>query len=230
MKNNLLLLETSTTLCSVGISIDGIIESKRELNDGYTHAENLGRFIEECLSDLNLSIADLSAIAVGAGPGSYTGLRIGVSTAKGLAYGQHIPLISVNTMDTIAGLPEIKEFDGLVVPMLDARRLEVYTATYNTLRKVIEPTRALILTEESFSEQLSEEKIAFVGDGAAKFEALIKEHSNASFFPALYPSVEGMNEIAVRKYQRREFEDVAYYEPFYLKDFVGTTPKAKVHQ
>ncbi len=224
----ILLIETATTLCSVGICKDGELLFKEEINDGYTHAENLGDFIESCLAKANIKASDLAAIAVGAGPGSYTGLRIGVSTAKGLAYSCGLPLIAVPTMETLATQQELEEFDGLLVPMLDARRMEVYTAIFNTKGEAIRETEALVLEESSFSDLLKEEKIAFIGDGSAKFEVLIGEHPNASFFPAVYPSVAGMVAIATLAYQKRQFVDVAYYEPFYLKDFIATTPKKKV--
>ena len=224
----LLLIETSTTLCSVGICKDGELLFSQELNDVYAHAENLGKFIEQCLERADITTSDLGAIAIGSGPGSYTGLRIGVSTAKGLAYATGVPLIAVSTMETMAAQPELAGFDGLLVPMIDARRMEVYTAVFNAAGERIKQTEALILDESSFGDYLAEEKMAFIGDGAAKFEALIGEHPNASFFPGVYPSVAGMVANATLAYQKRQFEDVAYYEPFYLKDFVATTPKKRV--
>jgi tRNA threonylcarbamoyladenosine biosynthesis protein TsaB len=227
---NLLHFETATTLCSVCIATDGVVVAERALNEGYTHAENLGKFIEECLAEAKMTPADLDAIAVGKGPGSYTGLRIGVSTAKGLAYSLEIPLISIPTLETLIHQPELTDFDGILVPMLDARRMEVYCAVFSKSGKEILPTEAKILDENSFSEFLTDEKVAFIGDGAAKFEALIQEHPNASFFPEIYPSASGMVKEALLKFQKREVEDVAYFEPFYLKDFVATTPKNPLAQ
>jgi len=227
---NILHLETATTLCSVCIAKDGEVITSKSLNDGYTHAENLGRFIESSLEEAGIKAAELHAIAVGKGPGSYTGLRIGASTAKGLAYALGIPLIAIPTLETLVKQPRLAGFDGILVPMLDARRMEVYCAAFNTTGKQLLPTQAKILDEVSFSDLLKEEKVAFVGDGAAKFEALIKEHPNASFFPDIYPEATGMVAIALEKFQRRATEDVAYFEPYYLKDFVATTPKNPLAQ
>ena len=223
-------LETATTLCSVCIAKDGEVIASQSLNDGYTHAENLGRFIESCLVSAGIESKNLSAIAVGKGPGSYTGLRIGASTAKGLAYALDIPLISISTLETLAKHQRLIDFDGILLPMLDARRMEVYCAAFNANGKQLLPTQAKILDEYSFSELLEQEKVAFVGDGAAKFEALIKEHPNASFFPDIYPEATSMVKPALEKLQRRDTEDVAYFEPYYLKDFVATTPKNPITQ
>jgi len=223
----LLNIETSTKNCSVGLSKDGVLVAyKEENNGGYSHAEKLHVFIEELLKEKNLTITDLDGIAVGKGPGSYTGLRIGVSTAKGLAYAGNIPLIAVDTLKVLAKSLHIDK-EQLVVPMIDARRLEVYTAIYNSNLEEILPVEAKIIDESSFHNELETCKVYFLGDGAHKCKEIIL-HENANFIDDKFPSVKEMAQLSEKKYQNKQFEDVAYFEPFYLKDFVVTPSKKKI--
>lgn len=216
-------IETSTKNCSVSLSKDGNCISIREENDGnYSHAEKLHVFIEEILKEQELQISDLDAVAVGKGPGSYTGLRIGVSTAKGLAYAADIPLIAIDTLKSLA--KTITVDDGLLVPMIDARRLEVYSAIFDVDYNLTREVAAEIIDETSFQLLLAEQPIYFLGDGAAKCKELIK-HANAHFVDDKFPSTKEMCVLAEEKFQNQEFEDVAYFEPFYLKDFLVTPSK-----
>jgi len=218
-------IETSTKNCSVGLSKDGVcIALKEENNGGYSHAEKLHVFIEEILNDQKLQVSDLDAIAVGKGPGSYTGLRIGVSTAKGLSYAADIPVITIDTLQALAKTIDIKE--GFIVPMIDARRLEVYSAIFDTKHQKTRDIQAEIIDETSYSELLKENTIHFLGDGAHKCKEIII-HTNAKFIDHKFPSAKEMALLAEEKYTNQDFEDVAYFEPFYLKDFVITPPKKK---
>ena len=220
----LLSIETSTTNCSVALSENGnLIALKEDNNDGYSHSESLHIFIEELLTNQNTSLNKLDAIVVSKGPGSYTGLRIGVSTAKGLSYALGIPLIAINTLDSLSA--EIKtDTPCYIVPMLDARRMEVYTATFNEKNNCIEPTKALILDETSYSHLLEKQKTIFIGNGVAKFQEICS-HPNAEFIPRTLPSAKSLCALANEKYKAKDFEDVAYFEPYYLKDFVAGVKK-----
>lgn len=216
-------LETATKNCSVSLSKDGRCLSIKEENDGnYSHAEKLHVFIDELLKEQQLTVSDLDAIAVGKGPGSYTGLRIGVSTAKGLAYAANLPLISISTLKTLATSVFVK--NGLLVPMLDARRLEVYSAIFDSQYNLVREVEAQIIDEHSFEELLNEQPITFLGDGAAKCKDII-QHPNATFVENKFPSTQEMCVLAEEKFKTKDFEDVAYFEPFYLKDFVVTPSK-----
>lgn len=218
-------IETSTKNCSVGLSKDGVCIALKEENNGdYSHAEKLHVFIENILKEQNLKVSDLDAIAVGKGPGSYTGLRIGVSTVKGLAYASNIPVITVDTLQALAKTIEIKQ--GLIVPMIDARRLEVYSAIFNTDYSKTRAIEAEIIDENSYQELLDDHVIYFLGDGAHKCKEII-EHENARFIDDKFPSAKEMSLIVEEKYETKDFEDTAYFEPFYLKDFVVTPPKKK---
>ncbi len=218
----LLNIETATKNCSVSLAKDGNTVALKELNDGgYSHAEKLHEFIKTVLVDTNISISDLDAIAVSKGPGSYTGLRIGVSAAKGLCFALNVPLISVNTMQSLAQSVTFK--NSYVIPLLDARRMEVYSAVYknnNSIRNV----QAEIIDETSFNEYLDKNTVYFLGDGAQKCKALIT-HKNAIFIDGKFPSANEMSILSYQKYKKNDIEDVAYFEPFYLKDFVVTTAK-----
>ena len=216
-------IETATTNCSVSISANGKIVALKEINDsGYTHAENLHVFIKEALKDASLLFSEVDAIAVSKGPGSYTGLRIGVSTAKGLCYSLDKPLISVPTLAVLA--ENNNEKTDFVVSLLDARRMEVYAAIFKNGVQV-RATKAEIITPTSFSEFLEEGSVYFVGDGAEKCKTVIT-HENAIFSSEVkYPSAKDMAVLATEKYKIGDFEDVAYFEPYYLKDFVTTKPK-----
>lgn len=215
-------LETATKNCSVSISQDGkTILCKEMAEAGYSHAEKLHVFIEESLKESKLSFNDLSAIAVSQGPGSYTGLRIGVSAAKGLGFALNLPLISVDTLQVLASQLSITE--GVVIPMIDARRMEVYSAIFTSKFDKIREVQAEILTENSF-EGISE-TIHFVGDCAEKAKTVL---TNANFIfheEIIYPSANEMGVLSYQKFQQNEFEDVAYFEPYYLKDFMVTVAK-----
>lgn len=216
---NILCLETATTNCSVGIAKDGQLKLLKEDNSkGYSHAEKLHVFINEILRESNLKVEDLDAVAVSKGPGSYTGLRIGVSAAKGLCFSQDIPLISIPTLDLLA--QKLPENSGYVIPMLDARRMEVYSAVFDENRQQIRVTKAEVLEEDSFIKYLERDEVHFIGNGVAKFEDICK-HPNAVFHKQEFPSAKEMVAIAELKYKKSDIEDVAYFEPYYLKDFIA---------
>jgi tRNA threonylcarbamoyladenosine biosynthesis protein TsaB len=221
-------LETATTVCSVALAKDGQLLSQKELNGDYTHAENLTLFIEAVVKEAKLSLKNLDAIAVSKGPGSYTGLRIGVSTAKGLCYSLDKPLIAINTLEHSAygcSLMHGKSND-LFCPMIDARRMEVYCAVYDKSNKLIRSTAAEIIDEQSFQDLLEKQTVYFFGDGAEKCKSILSPHPNAIFLDHLYPSANNMITLAAHAFQKKQFEDVAYFEPFYLKDFVAGKKKA----
>ena len=215
----ILLIETATKSCSVSLSSENkIIACKEEVNKQYSHAEKLTIFITELFKTQDFSIKDLDAIAVSKGPGSYTGLRIGISTAKGLCYALDIPLISVSTLKAMAFRMAQKEESDLYCPMIDARRMEVYNAFYNNTNKEIRGIQADIIEAHSYQKEL-DKKVLFFGDGAQKCKQII-QHPNAKFLDDIFPSSKDMLEIANEKFSENFFEDVAYFEPFYLKDFV----------
>lgn len=215
----ILCLETATTNCSVGIAKDGkLLALKEDNSKNYSHAEKLHVFINEIIAEASLKIDDLDAVAVSKGPGSYTGLRIGVSAAKGLCYSLNIPLISVPTLDLLA--QKLVGEKGIFVSMLDARRMEVYSAVYDSELRQIRDTKAEILSENSFAEYLESSTVHFIGNGVAKFEEICS-HSNAIFHKQKFPSAEEMAKIVDLKYKKSDTEDVAYFEPYYLKDFIA---------
>ena len=218
----LLNIETATKNCSVSLAKDGKTVALKELNDGgYSHAEKLHEFINVVLAEANIELTDLNAIAVSKGPGSYTGLRIGVSAAKGLCFALNIPLISINTLQSLSQSVSIT--NGYIIPLLDARRMEVYSAVFkdnNSVRNV----EAEIIDATSFNEYLNKDTVYFLGDGAEKCKELIT-HKNAVFIDSKFPSANEMSLLSYEKYKKNDIEDVAYFEPFYLKDFVGTTAK-----
>ena len=214
----ILCLETATTNCSVAVAIDGEVKAIREENNQkFSHAEKLHVFIEEVLNEANIDNKKLDAVAVSKGPGSYTGLRIGVSAAKGLCFALDIPLISIPTLEVLAH--QVNTPNSHIVPLLDARRMEVYSAVFNSDKKQVQKTKAEILNEDSFADFLEKGKIIFIGDGAVKFESICK-HKNAVFQNDLFPSSVGMVQLAEDKYKKSDFENVAYFEPFYLKEFM----------
>ena len=216
----ILLIETSTKSCSVSLSSENkIIACKEEVNEQYYHAEKLTVFITELFKTQDFTIKDLDAIAVSKGPGSYTGLRISVSTAKGLCYALDIPLISVSTLKAMAFGMAQKEKSDLYCPMIDARRMEVYNAFYNSTNKEIRGIQADIIEACSYQKEL-DKKVLFFGDGAEKCKQMI-QHPNARFIDGIFPSSKDMLEIANEKFAEKDFEDIAYFEPFYLKDFVA---------
>ncbi len=210
-------IETATKNCSVSLAKNGKTVVCRELAEqGYSHAEKLHVFIEDILKETGISVADLKAVAVSKGPGSYTGLRIGVSTAKGLCYALGIPLISVDTLQVLSQKATIE--NGLIVPMIDARRMEVYSAVFDNNHSKLSEVRSEILTENSYAEM--EEDIYFIGDCQEKCQTVLKK-GNFHFLPEIiFPSSNEMSELSYQKFTTTEFEDVAYFEPFYLKDFL----------
>jgi len=219
----ILCIETSTTNCSVSLSKKGeTLVLKEDYNNNYSHAERLHLFIEEVINEANISKKELSAVAISKGPGSYTGLRIGVSTAKGLCFALDIPLISVSTLEALAD--QVKVNDGVVIPMLDARRMEVYSAVFDKYNNQIRETKAQVLDENSFKSYLNEGKVYFIGYGVQKSKEVII-HQNAFFIENKLPSSENISKIAYEKYKKSDIEDVAYFEPFYLKDFIALKPK-----
>ena len=217
-------IETSTTNCSVSLSKEGeTLVLKEDYNDNYSHAERLHVYIDDVLKQAKISLTNLDAIAVSKGPGSYTGLRIGVSAAKGLCYALNKPLISVSTLEALTH--QINVEDGVIVPMIDARRMEVYSAVFNSEHKQIRDTEAQILDENSFTKYLENGKVYFIGNGVEKTKTLIN-HSNAVFVENKLPSAKEMSLLAFTKYKKNDTEDVAYFEPYYLKDFIALKPKA----
>ena len=225
---NILHIETATQVCSCALSTNGKLVFNRESSKAQSHATLLGVFVEEAIKFSRENEIKVHAIAVSSGPGSYTGLRIGISEAKGLAYGLDAKLIAIPTLSILAWTMRDKvDKDALLVPMIDARRMEVYTSIYDTQMNVIQPTEAKIIDEESFNEVLSKQQVVFFGDGALKCKDTIS-HPNAMFIPDVYPLASNMIELSQKAYAEDKLEDVAYFEPFYLKDFVATKPKNKI--
>ncbi len=211
-------IETATKNCSVSIAKNGeTILCKQIAEQGYTHAEKLHVFIEEILIESKIAFKELNAIAVSQGPGSYTGLRIGVSAAKGLCYALEIPLIAVDTLTVLAC--QVKYLDGMIIPMIDARRMEVYSAIFNSEKVKIREVRAEILTPESYSS--FSEKIYFVGDSSEKAKAILNKPNFYFLDNIIFPSANEMSAISFAKFKKYIFEDVAYFEPYYLKDFLS---------
>ena len=215
-------LETSTTNCSVALSLNGELLILKEDNSAkYSHAERLHLYIDAVLKETQTEFSQIDAIAVSKGPGSYTGLRIGVSAAKGLCFGLDIPLIALPTLDVLAHKKQIEA--GCIVATLDARRMEVYSAVFDTNHQCIDSTTAKILNAESYADLLEKHAVFFVGNGAAKTQDLI-DHPNAHFDDQL-PSSKEMCALSYQKYKAEDFEDLAYFEPFYLKDFIAFPSK-----
>ena len=221
-------IETSTEICSVGISENTKLIHYEEVAKPMSHASMLGVFIKKAMDYLDKAGKKINAVAISCGPGSYTGLRIGTSMAKGLCYGLDIPLIAVSTLKamTVNLIREKQYEDCLFCPMIDARRMEAYTALYNNALKTIKDTSATIVEENTFSDLLATNKIVFFGNGSEKCKSVIT-HPNAIFIDNIHPTAKNMLNLALEKYNQSQFEDVAYFEPYYLKDFVATTPKNK---
>ena len=216
-------IETATKNCSVSIAKQGKIIALKELNDGnYSHAEKLHELIGQVILEAKIELSHLKAIAVSKGPGSYTGLRIGVSSAKGLCFALDIPLISVNTLQSLALSVSIEK--GYKIPILDARRMEVYSQVFSKKNEMVRTVYAEIITPDSFSEFLNADKVCFFGDGAEKCKEIIT-HKNAVFINGKFPSAKEMSVISYEKYFKKDFENVAYFEPFYLKEFIGGISK-----
>lgn len=226
----LLNIETATPVCSVTVSIDGKIVFERIDANGPSHSTLLGVFVDDAVAEARLQGWKLDAVAVSCGPGSYTGLRIGVSQAKGICYGLGIPMIAIKTplilAQTVLETQEVPD-DVLLCPMIDARRMEVYAALYDTKLNIIRDIAADIVDGDSYQEFLSKSKIFFFGNGADKCKDTLVSN-NASFLKDVYPSARYMVRLAEEAYQSEKFVDTAYFEPFYLKDFVTTTAKKNI--
>jgi tRNA threonylcarbamoyladenosine biosynthesis protein TsaB len=217
----ILQIETATDRCSVSIAKNGVTISAKSDDGERNHARVLVPIIIAMLQETGIRGEELDAIAVSKGPGSYTGLRIGVSTAKGLCYAWEKPLIAINTLESMAAWFATNNQVAVdsYCPMIDARRLEVYTALYSRTLDTIQETQALILDANCFSEHLDQKTVAFFGDGSIKFEKLLNRTRNTLFINDFKASSEGMNALALNLFQENRFESVAYFEPFYLKDF-----------
>ena len=216
-------IETATKNCSISLSKNGETIALREIaEEGYSHAEKLHVFIEEIISESTIAFQDLNAIAVSQGPGSYTGLRIGVSSAKGLCFALNIPLIAIDTLQSLAAQITISE--GTIIPMIDARRMEVFSAIYDRNLNTIKPVSAEIITEESYQD--NEEQIHFIGDGASKCKELLHKTNFIFHDEIIYPSSQQMSLLSFEKYKKSDTVDVAYFEPLYVKDFMIMKKKA----
>lgn len=215
-------IETATKNCSVSIAKDGkTIICKEIAEEGYSHAEKLHVFIEEVIAESGISVHDLVAVAVSQGPGSYTGLRIGISAAKGLCFALNIPLIAIDTLQTLASQAKVSE--GKIIPMLDARRMEVYSAIFGADLEIERPILAELIDENSFKEFT--ETLYFVGDCAEKCRQVLTKENFVFLEDIKYPSAAAMSKISYDKYQISDTVDVAYFEPYYLKDFMITASK-----
>ncbi len=227
---NIIHIETSTSVCSAALSRDGVVQCHFENFDGPSHASLLGAYVKELMTFARDKEIKVEAVAVSSGPGSYTGLRIGVSEAKGLCFGLGVPLISVPTLELLACATMFRNYfeeDVLYCPMIDARRMEVYAAVYDNALNSVAPVGAYVVDEHTFAHLLDNHRIVFSGDGSTKCKEVIK-HPNAIFVDNIVPLATDMLALAERAFRNGKFEDVAYFEPFYLKEFIATTPKNKV--
>lgn len=210
-------IETATKNCSVSLAKDGETIALKELaTENFSHAEKLHVFIDEVLSQAKIKLQDLSAVAVSKGPGSYTGLRIGVSSVKGLCYALNIPMIAIDTLESLAH--QISVENGILIPMIDARRMEVYSAFFNSKHEVIRETQAEVIDENSYAE--ISEVIHLVGDGALKLKEILTDEKFVFHDNVVFPSANEMSKLSFEKHKKSDFIDVAYFEPFYLKDFI----------
>jgi tRNA threonylcarbamoyladenosine biosynthesis protein TsaB len=230
----ILCLDTATAVCSVALGSDGKVWATRESAQKNVHSSSITSFIQEILLETGFDLSGLDAVAVSKGPGSYTGLRIGVSTAKGLCYALGKPLIAISSLRALAhGMAQHIRRKGatpgkfLFCPMIDARRMEVYSAFYNENNELIRDIQADIVTSDSYQEYLTLHKVLFFGDGAAKCRQMLGGDPNAVFHEDFVSSATHMIELAEERFHRKQFEDVAYFEPFYLKDFIPGVPKVK---
>lgn len=230
--SRILHIETSTAICSVAVSEDGQNIYSEEERRGPNHATTLGTFVDEALRHADRLTGPLDAVAVSCGPGSYTGLRIGVSMAKGIAYGRGLKLIGLPTLEVMCvpvllyhdELPD----DALFCPMLDARRMEVYSAIYDRSLKPVRPVQADIVEAGSYDTWLNERPVCFFGNGAEKCRELLSQHPNAIFVGDIHPLAQMMSPLAEKAMRQERWEDVAYFEPFYLKEFVAGKPKTLI--
>lgn len=223
-------IETSTSVCSVALAVDGAVVFDKVSFNGPSHASLTGVYVEEALHELKSRSLRLDAVAVSSGPGSYTGLRIGVSVAKGLCFGLGIPLIGIHSLDIMAAAA-IRQYseaeEALFCAMLDARRMEVYAAIYDAQLRPIRPATADIITADSYAEYLSANRVCFFGNGSDKCKSVLTS-PNAFFISSIHPLASEMAPLAEKAFEAKQFEDVAYFEPFYLKEFQATIAKNKV--
>ncbi len=227
---NILSIETSTQVCSVAVSKKGIVSSHKETSVSNSHAELITILCEKALTESDLTFSELDAVAVSQGPGSYTGLRIGASTAKGFCYALDIPLIAISTLKAMAlGMKNQVTFleNTLFCPMIDARRMEVYNELFLPDLSVFHPVEATIVEENSFDQYLKKHTIYFGGDGATKCLPLLGNKTNATFIHDFVPSAVWVAALAHEQYKANQFVDTAYFEPYYLKDFVAGIPRVK---
>ncbi len=224
----ILLLETSTSTLSVALSADGKVIAERVCTEPRQQASLAAPLVKEVLDDAGLSVADCDAVCVSKGPGSYTGLRVGVSTAKGLCFGAGIPLLSVGTLEILANSVILSEAKNLkyIIPMIDARRMEVYTAVFSPEGKPLTEVEAKVIGPDSFAGELVEGPVLFIGDGALKCREVLT--SPNAFFQEADPLASAMAPLAEAAWQEKRFEDLAYFEPFYLKDFIATVSRKKL--
>lgn len=219
-------IESTSTVCSVALSHNDQLLAIKELNNGYTHAENLHLFIQDVLLDAGIETKQLEAISVSTGPGSYTGLRIGYATAKGLAYALNIPLITVSTLKALTALAiQQTSTDALYCPMLDARRMEVYYGIYNQGLEEIAPVNALVLSEESIIAFKKDKPVYFFGDGMPKAKELLNTLPSVCYIENIVASAKALIPLAYQKFIQQDFDDIAYAEPMYLKEFYFATSK-----
>lgn len=227
MADRIILLETSTSLCSAAIAENGRIVSSRKSAEPRVHASMTAPFVKEMLDECGWTAKDCDAVCVGMGPGSYTGLRVGVSTAKGLCFGAGLPLLAVSTLETLfwQGLSEQPEGCKAVLPMLDARRMEVYTCVYSPEGERLTEIAPLVLTPGSFAEQFALGPVLVIGDGAEKSRQVLPPSAK---FVQTFPEAKGMLHPAMREMEQKNYRDVAYFEPFYLKEFIATVSNKKL--
>ena len=227
----LLHIETSTSVCSVAASENGTLLMQKINTEGMNHAKLLSVFIAEIIDYLTSLDKKIDAVSLSRGPGSYTGIRIGTATAKGLCFGYDVPLIAVDTLQVMATSAREKieklQNNDLLCPMIDARRMEVYDEIFSANLSSVEAVKADIIDENSFAEQLENQKMFFFGDGSDKCKEVIT-HPNAVFVPHVCPEAKYMIALAESKFTAKEFEDIAYFDPLYLKEFQATTPKKKL--
>jgi tRNA threonylcarbamoyladenosine biosynthesis protein TsaB len=221
----ILQIETATTVCSVALAQNGQVLAVKEVNERNVHAEMITLFIQDVCEQAGKQLKDIDAVAVSKGPGSYTGLRIGVSTAKGICFGLDKPLIAVETLQAMANgaadFSELYDADAILCPMIDARRMEVYTALYTTKGDLIKPTAAEIIDDNSFVEFAPEKQLVIFGDGAEKCIQALAHRGKLTFLPDFSNSAQQLTQLAFQKFEAKQFEDVAYFEPYYLKEFVA---------
>jgi len=223
----ILSLETSTDVCSVALHDDQGLCGEIVLHEAQVHASKLAPLIDQVVRESRYDFKHLNAVAVSSGPGSYTGLRIGTSTAKGLCYALDIPLIAIGTLEVLAYQGTTLNADALLCPMIDARRMEVYCLVCDQDLQVIEPVAAKVIDAGSFAELLEKSRMLFYGNGAAKCREIIS-HVNASFQEGIYPQAKALGEMAQQKFRSREFQDLVHFKPFYLKEFVAKAPRTDV--